>query len=274
MPTDRAVTYSTYKDVRQLTITTDSLQTSQILNSTRDKSATLEEVFLTALLATYNAHVGITSLWIGLESHGRDGIRGNIDVSQTIGWFTTIFPLRLSMPSQLQGAALIALIREQLRSVPDQGIGFGLLRYLSSEEMAAALNKNVMDITFNYLGNFDKGMQDKKWLSAAKESSGANIGSEVVFGPAIELVIKVVNQQLIMHWNYNSQKYDEATVNHLAIQFECNVIMVAQCCKDIDNYSPAIPAHFGLAGEVSWSELRNLDTNQSTSEEMEDLIKF
>jgi hypothetical protein len=77
-----------------------------------------------------------------------------------------------------------------------------------------------------------------------------------------------------MHWNYNSQKYDEATVNHLAIQFECNVIMMAQCCKDIDNYLPAIPAHFGLAGEVSWSELRNLDTNQSTSEEMEDLIKF
>ncbi len=89
-----------------------------------------------------------------MEGHGREELFDNLDVTRTVGWFTSLFPVRLTPEVSLDGS--IKAIKEQLRGVPHKGIGFGVLRYLGDEASRAALSQlAVPRITFNYLGQFD-----------------------------------------------------------------------------------------------------------------------
>ena len=83
---------------------------------------------------------GEHAVLLDLEGHGREEIFADVDLSRTVGWFTSLFPVRLD-PGALDldealagGAALgraLKLIKEQLRALPDNGLGYGLLRYLN-----------------------------------------------------------------------------------------------------------------------------------------------
>ena len=84
---------------------------------------------------------------LDLEGHGREEIFADVDLSRTVGWFTSLFPVRLD-PGALDldealagGPALgraLKRIKEQLRALPDHGLGYGLLRYLNRADGVAA----------------------------------------------------------------------------------------------------------------------------------------
>ncbi|MGH3926930.1 MAG: condensation domain-containing protein, partial [Pseudonocardiaceae bacterium] len=132
--------------------------------------AGVNDVLLTALalaVADWRRRRGLgadPSVLIALEGHGREEqIADGMDLSRTLGWFTSIFPVRLDPgpidPSEaLSGgpAAGHALkrIKEQLRALPDHGLGFGLLRYLNPETAPVLEELRVPQISFNYLGRF------------------------------------------------------------------------------------------------------------------------
>ncbi|GLQ98963.1 hypothetical protein GCM10007863_33830 [Dyella mobilis] len=98
-----------------------------------------------------------------LEGHGREAIVSGTDLSRTVGWFTSLFPLQLDV-SQLDPAAamhddevmerVLKQVKEQLRQLPDRGIGYGLLRYLDPLGRAALAAQPARQIGFNYLGRF------------------------------------------------------------------------------------------------------------------------
>ncbi|MCA1682093.1 MAG: condensation domain-containing protein, partial [Actinobacteria bacterium] len=104
-----------------------------------------------------------SAVLVEVEGHGREEIIEGIDLSRTVGWFTSVFPVCLD-PGPLSweevraggpvlGAA-IKRVKEQLRALPDHGIGFGLLRYLNPQtgpELAALAKPQI---GFNYLGRF------------------------------------------------------------------------------------------------------------------------
>jgi non-ribosomal peptide synthase protein (TIGR01720 family) len=97
----------------------------------------------------------------------------DLDLSRTVGWFTSIFPVRLTLPTSPDrwkpGEALKA-IKEQLRQVPHHGIGYGILRYLVPE--SGLLSRPEPSIVFNYLGQVDQIVTDSKLFRFAVESSG------------------------------------------------------------------------------------------------------
>ena len=100
---------------------------------------------------------------LDLEGHGREDIGPETDLSRTVGWFTTMFPLRLD-PGTLDldeafagGAALgraFKSIKEQLRAVPGNGLGYGLLRYLNAQTASSLDGFAPPQLGFNYLGRF------------------------------------------------------------------------------------------------------------------------
>ena len=77
---------------------------------------------------------GERRLLVDLEGHGREELGEEVDVSRTVGWFTTLFPVRLEIKAREQPGAALKRIKEQLRGVPQRGIGYGLLRYLRGAE--------------------------------------------------------------------------------------------------------------------------------------------
>jgi amino acid adenylation domain-containing protein len=99
-----------------------------------------------------------------LEGHGReDGAVPGADLSRTVGWFTSVFPVRLDLAGidideafaggPAAGAAIKA-VKEQLLAVPGKGLGYGLLRYLNPETAEALRERPLGQIGFNYLGRF------------------------------------------------------------------------------------------------------------------------
>ncbi|MGH3873694.1 MAG: amino acid adenylation domain-containing protein [Pseudonocardiaceae bacterium] len=109
-------------------------------------------------------HDGPGCLLVDLEGHGRqEQVVTGVDLSRTLGWFTTLHPVRLDVGGIDLGEALaggpaagqaLKRVKEQLRSVPDHGVGFGLLRYLNPETAPILAGLATPQIAFNYLGRF------------------------------------------------------------------------------------------------------------------------
>ncbi|WP_280479606.1 non-ribosomal peptide synthetase [Nocardia cyriacigeorgica] len=120
-----------------------------------------------------------TSALIRLEGHGRqEDVVPGADLSRTVGWFTSLYPVRLALTGidldeayaggHAMGAALRAVERT-LRAVPDKGIGFGLLRYLNPETAEQLPRELPGQVTFNYLGRYSTadipaGLEGLGWL--------------------------------------------------------------------------------------------------------------
>ncbi|MBF6415523.1 non-ribosomal peptide synthetase [Nocardia cyriacigeorgica] len=124
---------------------------------------------LALALVRWRARRGVTepTALIRLEGHGRqEEVVAGADLSRTVGWFTSLYPVRLALAGvdvddafaggHAMGAALRAVERT-LRAVPDKGIGFGLLRYLNPETAQRLPRELPGQIAFNYLGRYSTG---------------------------------------------------------------------------------------------------------------------
>jgi non-ribosomal peptide synthase protein (TIGR01720 family) len=121
---------------------------------------------------------GGSSVLVDLEGHGREEIFSDIDLSRTVGWFTSLHPVRLELggidvSEALSGGAALGIcvkaVKEQLRGVVDHGLGYGLLRYLNAAGRSALSRYGGPQLSFNYLGRL-AGPSETDWGSAAEGS--------------------------------------------------------------------------------------------------------
>ncbi|HWO66700.1 MAG TPA: amino acid adenylation domain-containing protein, partial [Umezawaea sp.] len=105
---------------------------------------------------------GDSGVLVEVEGHGREQVADDLDLSRTVGWFTSVFPLRVD-PGDATGAAAVKRVKEQLRALPDRGLGFGLLRHLNPQTVGALARFGVPQIGFNYLGRFAAGGPSAQW---------------------------------------------------------------------------------------------------------------
>ncbi|MCD0449115.1 amino acid adenylation domain-containing protein [Actinocorallia sp. API 0066] len=155
----------------------------------------VNDVLLTALAVAVTRWRGTSSVVVDLEGHGREEERvaGAADLSRTVGWFTTVFPVRLA-PGEVDwadftagGAAVggaLKRVKEQLRAVPAAGLGFGSLRHLDPE---AALTGGTPPILFNYLGRFRTGAGADWQPAAGLDPLAAGRDPGMPFGHALEV---------------------------------------------------------------------------------------
>ena len=133
----------------------------------------IEDVLLAALVRGFGRWTGRASLLVEMEGHGREPLFDDLDVSRTVGWFTTHFPLWLDLGRCAgPGEALLA-VKERVRSVPNRGIGYGLLRYLREEEGGRALGAlGEPQVKLNYLGQLDPALAGATLLRPAAGPRG------------------------------------------------------------------------------------------------------
>jgi non-ribosomal peptide synthase protein (TIGR01720 family) len=166
---------------------------------------------------------------IDLEGHGREEIFNDINLSQTVGWFTSLFPVRLD-PGALDleeaiggGRAIgraLKIIKEQLRRLPDGGLGYGLLRYLNPETGAALAGLEKPQIGFNYLGRFAV-PEGEDWAIAAEgEALSGETDEEVPLAHCLELNALTVDRaggsELRATWSWAPRLLNEQDVRDLA----------------------------------------------------------
>ncbi|MFE3290101.1 amino acid adenylation domain-containing protein [Rhodococcus sp. NPDC059234] len=117
--------------------------------------ADVTDVLLTALrIAVTRWHTDTgraeSDLLVDLERHGREELAPGVDLSRTVGWFTSISPVRLR--PGLDPLAELKDVKERLRGAPDGGIGYGMLRYANARTAGVLGGREQSQILFNYLG--------------------------------------------------------------------------------------------------------------------------
>ncbi|GLQ98962.1 non-ribosomal peptide synthase/polyketide synthase [Dyella mobilis] len=157
-----------------------------------------------------------------LEGHGREAIVDGADLSRTVGWFTSLFPVQLDLSTcgaQSPEAAL-KRVKEQLRSLPDQGVGYGLLRYLDQEGREELADQSVPQLAFNYLGRF--GATGGGDWSIASEASVTAVGDHPTKPLLHTVELTAITEdgaygpELCATWNWAGEIVDEDAVRELA----------------------------------------------------------
>ena len=245
----------------QLRVTLDREYTRRLLqDASRAYHTEINDLLLGALAQTLTQWSGRSQVVIGLEGHGREPLDAAIDTSRTVGWFTTVYPVALSA-NGTDPAELIKDVKERLRVIPDKGIGYGVLRYLSTTEAAPATDP--WDLVFNYLGQFDNVMQQQGWLSPARESAGHNVSPQAVVTEKLSVNSQVSGGQLSMTWDYSQLHYDRSTIEHLAQAYLHNLQqLIDHCLLQAGQGAQPTPADFGLSADIHYKELDRFLSSQ------------
>ena len=196
----------------------------------------INDVLLAALAWALSRWAGRPRVGIDLEGHGREDLLDGVDLSRTVGWFTTVYPVVLDVPGadDPDWRALIKSVRRQLRAIPNNGIGFGALRYLGSPAVRDRLRGNSAgpQIAFNYLGQWDaRPLEAHGGLYKAARGSLGQDHDPADRGPhLLEVTGAVQAGQLAFSWSYQPGVHDLATIQAVARDFGDALRRIAQDC--------------------------------------------
>ena len=198
----------------------------------------INDVLLAALAWALSRWTGRPRVCIDLEGHGREDLLDGVDLSRTVGWFTTVYPVALDVPGEdePEWRKIVKSVRRQLRAIPGNGIGFGALRYLGSEAVRDRLRTNSSgpQIAFNYLGQWDaRPSAAHGGLCRAVHGSFGQEHDPAGRGPhLLEVVGAVQTGQLEFSWYYQPDVHDLATVQAVAGDFAGALRRIAQDCRE------------------------------------------
>ncbi len=229
----------------------------------------INDVLLTALTLAFEGWTGHRSVLVDLEGHGRDGLPGDADVSRTVGWFTSLFPVVLRVDESDDPATALKSVKEQLRAVPPGGLSYGILRFLAGEESAERLARIPQpQVRFNYLGRFDQLHDERSMFDRADESAGPLTSPRHRRTHLLDITGRVMDGRLHLHWAYSPAVHEPETVERLAKRFvESLRQLIAHCVsKEAGGFTPSdFPA-----ARIDQTQLDRLET-QFGREQIEDL---
>jgi amino acid adenylation domain-containing protein/non-ribosomal peptide synthase protein (TIGR01720 family) len=192
----------------------------------------INDVLLTALVQAFTQWIGGHSLLVDLEGHGREEIFNDVDLSRTVGWFTTIFPVLLELGEAAHPGEALKAVKEQLRGIPNRGIGYGVLRYLWQEREIAKQLKALpqAEVSFNYFGQFDPTFSESSLFSWTPESSGLDCSPHGSRSHLLEVNGFIHRGQLELIWTYSENLHRQDTIEGLAQSFiEALRSLIAHC---------------------------------------------
>ncbi|WP_228386997.1 condensation domain-containing protein, partial [Streptomyces katsurahamanus] len=161
--------------------------------------AGIDDVLLAGLAAAVvEWRAGGSAVLVDVEGHGRVPLSGGEDLSRTVGWFTSSYPVRLDVGAvdlsdvRVGGVAagrVVKRVKEQLRAVPGDGLGFGMLRYLNPETAPELAALPAAQIGFNYLGRFGPAVEAAStgWSPAGDDMAG-DVGGDSPVMHALEVL--------------------------------------------------------------------------------------
>ncbi|SDZ66221.1 non-ribosomal peptide synthetase [Pseudomonas sp. NFIX28] len=247
LPCDRATEAVYNRDAVSVSSRLDKAHTLQLLQDAPAAYRTqINDLLLTALARVIGRWTGAASTLVQLEGHGREELFDTVDLTRTVGWFTSVFPVKLTPQASL--AESIKQIKEQLRAVPNKGIGFGALRYLGDEQAQAALKAlAVPRITFNYLGQFDASFDEQDaWFTPSGEAKGRDQSPEAPLGNWLSLNGQVYGGELTLGWTFSQAMFDSATIQRLADDYALELkALIEHCCQP--EHRGVTPSDFPLA---------------------------
>lgn len=225
----------------------------------------INDLLLTALARAWGRWSRQPSLHVDVEGHGREQLLGDLDTSRTVGWFTAIYPVRLHGGDTAElwrpGEALKS-VKEQLRAIPQRGVGYGLLRYLTTDSGLGSGSESR--ILFNYFGRFDQVLTGLKLLRFAKESSGPWRSPVQQRRYALEINCMVLDGRFEVWWTFGQSDSAPQGMQQFADTYLASLRELIAHCQS-PSAGGRTPSDFPLAGldqpsvDHLWTERQDLE---------------
>jgi amino acid adenylation domain-containing protein/non-ribosomal peptide synthase protein (TIGR01720 family) len=203
--------------------------------------AQVEEVLLCAVLEACRRWSGERVQVVEVEGHGREELSRQVDVTRTVGWFTTKYPVVVELSESGAVVESLKRVKEALRGVPGRGIGYGLLRYLSERaEVRAGLQRGeVWQLSFNYLGQVDGGGAEEEQFELEQRRGAGERAAENARPRELNVRGYVLAGRLRVEWLTSRRQYREATIRRVADEFQAVLQELIEKCGTIDGFTPS-----------------------------------
>ena len=226
LPVDKPGGVNSFGSGRPVSVSLDVEETRSLLQVVPQRYKTqINDVLLTALARAFETWSRQSRLLVDLEGHGREAIADAMDLSRTVGWFTTMFPVLLDLEGAEGPLAGLRAVKEQLRAIPRRGIGYGQLRYLGAGAETSKMLSQVpqAEVNFLYLGRFDRPAAGSGPFRMAEESSGPVRSPRDRRRHLLEVNGQVSEGQLLVSWTYSENLHHRDTIEGLAESFRENL---------------------------------------------------
>jgi len=230
----------------------------------RKYRAQIHEVLLTALAEAVAGWTGKRALQIDIEGHGREPIFDDVDLSRTAGWFTAVYPVLLDLNGAYEPEEIVSSVKQQLRGVPNGGIGYGLLRYLTGDKVLADQMRALpqSEASFNYLGQINRRAFGKSLFKPSQESLGSGRAQRGNRPYRLEFNAGVISEQLHLFCNYSENVHHRSTIESLAKNFLEALRWIITSCQ-----SSEVEGHVPL-------DFSQLDLDKNKFNELLEKVEF
>ncbi|WP_218053903.1 non-ribosomal peptide synthetase [Streptomyces rhizosphaericus] len=230
----------------EVTVRLDAEETRLLLHEVPGAYRTrVNDVLLCALGRVLARWTGRDTVAVALEGHGREEIFDGVDLSRTVGWFTSMFPVALEAPADWGLERTLRAVKERLRAVPGNGLGHGALRHLSGA--AASGLPAASKISFNYLGQQDWEPPAGGLLHALTGGLEGDMSPEAPRPHLLDVIGRVTDRRLELSWSYSRSLHQRPTVRRLAKEMAEELRAIVRLCTRPDA-GGRTPSDFPLAG--------------------------
>lgn len=205
-------------------------ETRALLQAVPAYRTRVDDLLLTAFGEALAQWTGSRTVRIEMEGHGRDALT-NVDISRTVGWFTSLYPVRLEIPPDAEPGQALKAVKEQLRGAPQGGTSYGLLRYLREDEQASPIRaQTAPEVSFNYLGQWDALFAASTLFALATSDVGPERDPRAPRGYALEVDAAIVGGRLRITWSYSGTRYRPETIQRLSEDFAARLRALVDHC--------------------------------------------
>ncbi|TDO73432.1 non-ribosomal peptide synthase protein (TIGR01720 family)/amino acid adenylation domain-containing protein [Flavobacterium chryseum] len=219
-----------YKDFETKLFQLDHSTTEKLLTESHKAYKTnINDVLITALSLAIGKNFDVNDVTIQLEGHGREDINSEIDVTRTVGWFTTIYPVLIALKKNKDNMSQLIEVKETLHRIPNKGIGFGILKYLKECDFTIKA-----DVSFNYLGDFDlgKSKKDEQIFQFTDEYKGKEIAVNIERTGTLDVSGILINDQLQIMLSFNTHYFKNETIENLKESYKKELEYLISCLSE------------------------------------------
>jgi amino acid adenylation domain-containing protein/non-ribosomal peptide synthase protein (TIGR01720 family) len=254
IPVDRFETANTEETVRHVVLALTPAETESLLREVPEAYQTqINDVLLAAFAQASSVWTRSPNILVDVEGHGREDTISGVDVTRTVGWFTTVYPVLIEVPLGAGAGRVLTSVKEQLRAIPRRGLGYGLLRYLRGGLPSLALEAMpAAEISFNYLGQIDQALPDDSTFTRARESSGPAHSPKARRRYLLDVAANISAGALRVRFAYSEARHDKATIERLAERFltELRALIAHAISPEAGGYTPADFPRSPLSQEI------------------------
>ncbi|MCS4307003.1 amino acid adenylation domain-containing protein/non-ribosomal peptide synthase protein (TIGR01720 family) [Rheinheimera pacifica] len=210
----------------------DQQQTTVLLDEVpKITGAKIDAILLTSIVYAFRQSCKSNSLMIDLLGHGKEALFDDVDLSRTVGWFNTIYPAFLDYGNNTNPVAAIKAINEQLRAIPNGGIGYGVLRYLNQDQELIEHFSHTPEpqVFFNYFGHDNQA--DLRVLRKVDGFGGYGLDHQTKRLRPLAVGVYIKEGAMAIRWEFSNAIYQVDRIERLAA--DCQ-----QCILEIlNNYN-------------------------------------